>query len=250
MQRSTATPVQTAAPFFSSSFFGGGGSNNTSTTNVSSRSRPGTSAGDSLQQGQGSSEKPSGAGESRQPNVLTKDRDRRPSFGRRSSVSSPGKLRRRASSISSTNGPASHSGGRPSLYLNTDTSIPPPPALPDFVLTAAAAKLSREAEVLASPASVESFNKMLTRTATTPVISGSHGTLAPPPTLTSVSQNEASIVHQHIHEIANKRISTLDYLRKAYVAARCPCCLLLPLPSSFPSFFLFSLSLPFSFFFN
>lgn len=30
-------------------------------------------------------------------------------------------------------------------------------------------------------------------------------------------QSEASMIHQQITDVANKRISTLDYLRKAYV---------------------------------
>lgn len=30
-------------------------------------------------------------------------------------------------------------------------------------------------------------------------------------------QNEAGIMHHHVTELANKRIATLEYLRKAYV---------------------------------
>jgi hypothetical protein len=40
--------------------------------------------------------------------------------------------------------------------------------------------------------------------------------LNPAPPLSGGSQNPIAI-YQHIHEMANKRISTLDYLRKAYV---------------------------------
>ncbi|KAH8893286.1 hypothetical protein GQ53DRAFT_108371 [Thozetella sp. PMI_491] len=218
MQRSGATPTQTAAPFFSSSFFAGSGSNNTSTTNVSSRSRPGTSAGEQV-----SSEKSAEPALPRQPNVLTKDRDRRPSFSRKGSFSSPGRgLRRRASSNSLPSNGASSNGGRPSLQLNTDTSIPPPPALPPDYALAAAAKLSRDNEALQSPASTDSFSKMLSRTAPTPTsaysatMASSTTALAPPANIAPGQQSEATIVHQHIQEIANKRISTLDYLRKAH----------------------------------
>ncbi len=213
MQKTGATPTQTAAPFFSSS-------SNTSTTNVSSRSRPGTSAGEPT-----SNEKP--GEQPRQPNVLTKDRERRPSFSRKGSFSSPGRgLRRRASSTSLPSNGAPSNGGRPNLQVNTTSaSIPPPPALPPDYALAAAAKLSREPDPLQSPASNDSFSKMLGRTAPTPTngysATGSNGTggLAPPANVAPGQQSEAAIVHQHIQEIANKRISTLDYLRKAYVLA-------------------------------
>lgn len=98
----------------------------------------------------------------------------------------------------------------------TDPAIPP---LPDFAI-ANAAKLSRDNEVVVqSPASVDSFSKMLSRTAPTPA-NGYNNALTTPPiqaNLQSGFPSESNVIYQHIQEIANKRISTLDYLRKAYV---------------------------------
>jgi hypothetical protein len=97
----------------------------------------------------------------------------------------------------------------------TDPAIPP---LPDFAF-ANAAKLSRDNEIAAqSPASVDSFSKMLSRTAPTPA-NGYNNALTTPPIPQANAQsgfpNESNVIYQHIQEIANKRISTLDYLRKA-----------------------------------
>ncbi|KAI1370565.1 hypothetical protein F4677DRAFT_457749 [Hypoxylon crocopeplum] len=201
MQRSAATtPTHNATPFFSTNLWGA----KDSTSNPqslsqfqpqpqqgaagSSRSRPGTSSGEQKE---------------REHNVLTKDRDRKPSFGRKPSFSSPSKGKRRASSSNAGSG----SGGQ----IKTDAAAPPA-IPPDFAL-AAPAKLSREAEATPSPASTDSFTKMMGRTAPTP-INGHY----PPNSATSppLLQNEIPSLHQHIHEVANKRISTLDYLRKAH----------------------------------
>ncbi|KAK3328335.1 hypothetical protein B0T19DRAFT_187729 [Cercophora scortea] len=165
----------------------------------------------------------------RQPNVLHKDRDRdrdrdrdpdrRPSFHSRKlsfSSSSPGKGKRRAFSSGNNNNTSSSAaaagnGGA----LAADELIPP---LPDFDFTlAAAAKLSRETETVQSPTLYvdSSFARMLSRTGTTPVNGfSSTSQLIPPPAV--VQQSEASALHQHLQEMANKRISTLDYLRKAH----------------------------------
>ncbi|KAI3390729.1 hypothetical protein diail_8777 [Diaporthe ilicicola] len=103
-----------------------------------------------------------------------------------------------------------------------------PPALPDFALSAAAKK-SRETDVFASPGSAAktsmdisggyiqtSNSRMLSRSGTTPVNGfPSGGGMMPPPSAGGM-QNESNMVHQHIHEMANKRISTLEYLRKAH----------------------------------
>lgn len=152
---------------------------------------------------------------------LAQDRDRRPSFSglaRRASFSSSGKAKRRPSN-------SSVSGVQPRAAGDN------PPALPDFA-AATAAKYTKEYEnAKESPASVDSFSRMLSRTAptsnghhpaTTPPLPGdgrasvsAQGGLAPP--LPSQPLPEGSVVYQHIQEIANKRISTLDYLRKAYV---------------------------------
>ncbi|KAL2278889.1 hypothetical protein FJTKL_14063 [Diaporthe vaccinii] len=103
-----------------------------------------------------------------------------------------------------------------------------PPALPDFAL-AAAARTSRDTDVFASPNSAPkssmdisggyiqtSNSRMLSRSGTTPVNGfPSGGGMMPPPSAGGM-QNESNMVHQHIHEMANKRISTLEYLRKAH----------------------------------
>ncbi|KAK3685780.1 hypothetical protein B0T22DRAFT_500550 [Podospora appendiculata] len=157
----------------------------------------------------------------RQPNVLQKDRDRdldrRPSFHNRklSLSSSPSKGKRRAFSSGNTSATAAaNGGGGGGSALAADELIPP---LPDFDFTlAAAAKLSRETETVQSPTLYvdSSFARMLSRTGTTPVNGFSSTSQLAPPAV--VQQSEASAMHQHIQEMANKRISTLDYLRKAH----------------------------------
>ncbi|KAK4150976.1 hypothetical protein C8A00DRAFT_17560 [Chaetomidium leptoderma] len=207
MQRSAATPTQTAAPFFSS-LFGGGGGGTSSNANkppnpppspTSNPQRPTTSSGDNI-----------AGGSPRQQKVLLKDR--KPSFGRKasfifSSSSSPGKRdRRRADSASSNTGPPADGGGttgptlthRPSATQlfsdSTGLSLPDP-----------------------SPKTSDGFSKMLSRGAVTP-ISGYPVAMNGPGSMLSGSaqQSEQGVVHQHILETANKRISTLDYLRKAH----------------------------------
>ncbi|TDZ15854.1 hypothetical protein Cob_v011145 [Colletotrichum orbiculare MAFF 240422] len=203
MQRSGATPTTASAPFFSTSFF-----------SSSSKSRPGTSSGDQQQsQSQSQSQPPPQPSpffppplpySSSGPNLLTKDR--KSSFGRKPSFSSPSKSKRRANSSSS-------GGGN---VVVTDRNVPP--ALPDFAL-AAAAKITRDADNLQSPASADSFSKMLSRSHT-----GSTS-LAPdrlqPPPMSGGHPNmwqssESVVLHMQMQEMANKRISTLDYIRKAH----------------------------------
>lgn len=188
MQRNGTTPAQNTAPLFSASFF-----NNTLTSS--------------------SSNTLTASPESKEARKLQKDRDRRPSFGRKTSFGSPSR-RRASSSTGNTTG----DGGRPPGINVIVTDASAPPALPNFALQlAAAAKLSRETEVLPSPASADSFSKMLSRTAPMPV--NGYAQLAPPAPVVGQSQpSEASMVHHHIQETANKRISTLDYLRKASVS--------------------------------
>lgn len=180
----------------------------TATQAATARRRPSTSHGDRDE----AQERPPGP---------PKDRDRRPSFSglaRRASFSSSAKGKRRPSN-------SSVSGVQPRADGDN------PPALPDFA-AATAAKYTKEYEnAKDSPASVDSFSRMLSRTA--PTSNGHHPATTPPlpndgrpsistqgglaPPLPSQSQPEGSVVYQHIQEIANKRISTLDYLRKAYV---------------------------------
>lgn len=186
MQRYGATPAQNAAPFPPS---------HSSTSSASTSALP--------------SDKRETAREGR--NKLRKDRDRsrdrRPSLGRKSSSGSLGK--RRPSSSAGNAG----DGGRPPRLNLVVTDNTAPPALPEFALQlAAAAKLSREIEVIQSPASADSFSKMLSRAAGAPI--NGYSQLAPP-VATQAQLSESIMVHQHIQELANKRISTLDYLRKA-----------------------------------
>ncbi|KAI1868857.1 hypothetical protein JX265_006836 [Neoarthrinium moseri] len=183
--------MESGAPYFTNNVF----YTHTSAKETGKRSRPGTSHGERSNSNTGD-----------RPNVLTKDRERRNSLSRRASFSSPSKGKRRPSS-------SAHGGA-----VVTDAAIPP--ALPDFAL-ATAAKFAKENEVaVQSPASVDSFSKMLSRTA--PVPSNSYGggmNAVPPmpqPGLQASQPSESDIIYQHIQEMANKRISTLDYLRKAH----------------------------------
>ncbi|KAI1466184.1 uncharacterized protein F4812DRAFT_99393 [Daldinia caldariorum] len=200
MQRSaSSTPTQNATPFFSTNIWGNSSSSNSNSNaqaqsnqggRSSSRSRPGTSSGDKDKE--------------REPNILIKERDHKPSFGRKPSFSSPSKGKRRGSS--------SNAGAGTGSQIRTDAAIPPA-IPPDFAL-AAAAKLAKESDiVISSPASTDSFSKMIARATPTP-LNGYYpaSTMTSPPLI----QNEIPSLHQHIHEVANKRISTLDYLRKAH----------------------------------
>ncbi|KAK8099076.1 uncharacterized protein PG998_012317 [Apiospora kogelbergensis] len=223
-----------AAPFSRSASISGATSrrnhnHNTITTNTTSnnsltahapgpRSRPSTSHGER--------EATTAPPAKERPKLLSKERDRKPSFTglvRRASFSG-----RRRGSVSNGNAAAPGGGGGGHHNPLDDGA---PPALPEHAL-ANAAKYSKEysqttttAAHQSSPASVDSFSRMLSRTA--PTSNGFGAAVASPPLPTeragSIStqgglgpQNESSIIYQHIQEIANKRISTLDYLRKAH----------------------------------
>ncbi|KAK3296815.1 uncharacterized protein B0H64DRAFT_110032 [Chaetomium fimeti] len=209
MQRSAATPTPSAAPFFSSIFGGGGGTDNTKNTNTNTNP-PLSPTSKPAQQPTSPGEEVTG-GTARQPRTLTKDR--KPSFGRKSSFvflssSSPSKkTRRRADSATSNPGPPADGGGiavstlphRPSTtQLHSEDPVPP---LPD-----------------PSPKTNDGLSKMLSRGAATPIpgynASGSGSMLSG----AGMGQQggELNVVHQHIQETASKRISTLDYLRKAH----------------------------------
>ncbi|KAI0596345.1 hypothetical protein F4775DRAFT_315947 [Biscogniauxia sp. FL1348] len=238
MQRSATTSgstSQNAGIVFLTNIWGSTGSSSNSHSNTHSnahsnshsssnpngtRSRPGTSSGDR--------EQPSTSIFS-----SSKDKDhhsRRPSFGRKASFSSPSKGKRRQSS--------SASNGNSAQGVVTDASTPP--ALPDL-----AKYLSREnhhshhhhphhhnhqthhphhnhlkdVEATPSPVSGDSFSKMIGRSAPTPTNGFYTSSAVSPPIVTSglqALQPEAPSLHQHIQDIANKRISTLDYLRKAH----------------------------------
>lgn len=56
--------------------------------------------------------------------------------------------------------------------------------------------------------------------AVNPTFESSHGVNSVPPAISgggSFGPQSASAIYQHIHDMASKRISTLDYLRKALV---------------------------------
>ncbi|KAI0967382.1 hypothetical protein F4678DRAFT_251805 [Xylaria arbuscula] len=200
MQRSASSaPIQGTIPFFSTNIWGSSSSKTdansaalaqgaTGTSN--SRSRPGTSAGGDQ----------------------SREHSRRPSFGRKSSLSSPSKGKRRASSSASNGG-----GGGDQII--TDATAPP--ALPDYAL-AAAAKISRDPDVIVSPTSVDSFSKMISRTMSAPssglyqTMSGVSGNNLSPQSSIPMLPTETPSLFNHIQDVANKRISTLDYLRKAH----------------------------------
>lgn len=179
-------------------------SNSLTTNHPGQRSRPSTSHGEREGTAQPAKER---------PRLLSKERDRKPSFTG---------LVRRASFSGKRRG--SVSNGTTGGQIIVDDNAPP--ALPEHAL-ANAAKYSKEYENTAAPlpASVDSFSRMLSRTA--PISNGYNNGVTSPPMPTerhgSISaqgglgpQNESNIIYQHIQEIANKRISTLDYLRKAY----------------------------------
>jgi hypothetical protein len=153
-------------------------------------------------------------------------------------------LRRRANSSSSLR---DRDGVGAALGLGTTSRKPAltnrgiPPALPDFALSAAA-RTSRDTDVFSPPNSAPkssmdisggyiqtSNSRMLSRSGTTPVNGFPPGGGMMPPPSAGAMQNESNMVHQHIHEMANKRISTLEYLRKAYALSNPP----FP-PSTFP----------------
>ncbi|KAI1158025.1 hypothetical protein F5B18DRAFT_122925 [Nemania serpens] len=213
MQRSAgSTPIQGTIPFFSSNLWGTSKSDLTTLTsaqsasgnsnNSNSRSRPGTSSGP---------DPPKDAKES-------KEHSRRPSFTRKPSLSSPSKAKRRASSSASNAG-----GGGGGGQIITDATAPP--ALPDYALPAAAKITSRDADAIVSLSSVDSFSKMISRTMSAPsngLYQTMSGVAAAAPSSTSPKSSvpmlptEMPSLYSHIQDVTSKRISTLDYLRKAH----------------------------------
>ncbi|KAI1434306.1 hypothetical protein GGR50DRAFT_414160 [Xylaria sp. CBS 124048] len=168
---------------------------------------------------------------------LVKEHSRKSSFGRKASFTSPSKAKRRASLSGSNGGGAGSSGGG---QIITDATAPP--ALPNYVL-AAAAKISKDkdkdkdkekekdkdkdTDAVVSPSTFESISRMAVRSMS---ISAAHSsalfqTMAGAPNSSSVTSpqsvtptlpTEAPSLFSHVQELANKRISTLDYLRKAH----------------------------------
>ncbi|CAG7558868.1 unnamed protein product [Fusarium equiseti] len=139
-------------------------------------------------------------GQSVDPLLLPKDR--KASFSRKASLGS-----RRGSSF----------GNGPNAYV-TDAAAPP--ALPEYALSAAA-KVARPSDSEASQTTPT--EAMLSRSATgsttlhgvpsTPLGFMPNGAVG---TAGMWQQNEASIMYHHVTELANKRIATLEYLRKAH----------------------------------
>ncbi|KAG6087275.1 hypothetical protein E4U30_000641, partial [Claviceps sp. LM220 group G6] len=157
---------------------------------------------------------------------------RKLSFSRKSSLS--GSIRRRGSSVGSV-----------AVANAVVTDAAAPPALPDYALPAAAKVQQQQLQLqqqqqarearrelgsvddsgVRSPGSptgtVFTGGGIMSRTAT----STTFGQMMPPPPPTPLGishgaggmwqQSEASVIYQQITEVASKRISTLDYLRKA-----------------------------------
>lgn len=161
----------------------------------SSKSRPGTASGDSSQQQPPFLQQP-------QPNLLSKDR--KPSFARKTSFTSPTRSSKKRS------GSSGSVSGRGGGYV-TDSSAPP--ALPDYALSAAA-RVTREGEP--GSATGDGFSRIHSRGAATPTAFHTGALTSYPPT-GHVWQGEAATMHKNMREIVRKRMYTLDYLRKAYV---------------------------------
>jgi hypothetical protein len=200
MQRSAATPAQPAAPFFSSLF--GGGSTTSSNKSQSQTQNPPLSPTSKPQRPTSSGDDNAGGSPRQQKTLQKEQKDRKPSFGRKPSIfsSSASPSKRNVRRVSSTPGAPADGGGLPSTqFFFSDCTTTGPP-LPD-----------------PSPGTADGFSKMLSRGAVTPISGYTVGMTGTGSVLGSTGpQSELAVVHQHIQETANKRISTLDYLRKAY----------------------------------
>ncbi|KAL2135375.1 hypothetical protein VTI74DRAFT_8787 [Chaetomium olivicolor] len=199
MQRSAATPTTSAAPFFSS-LFGGGGT----TKSDSNRGRDRDRDQRNNPPPSPKSSRPPSSGEGTAGGASPRQHaTRKPSFGRKPSFifssSSPSrKGRRRADSAASTTGPPPDGSGTtgtslphrpPAIQLFPDTAVPPIPE--------------------PSPNEPESASSRMLTLPAMPAMSGL-------PVGMSGSLAEMAMLHQQIQETAQKRISTLEYLRKAH----------------------------------
>ncbi|KXJ87606.1 hypothetical protein Micbo1qcDRAFT_167140 [Microdochium bolleyi] len=229
MQKSGVTSNQSSTPFFSTPIWGGASGNSNggsssgkddgrkhtkseSNASASKLTRPGTSSGGALDP-------------LAQPDTnTTNHRDRKQSFVRKASYAAPEKGRRRSSN-----------GGIGSLddTIHTDPSIPP--AIPDFLANSRTTKAEADSNNPISPtALIDSFPKNFSRSssrvtptpdtarmasyypfaataATSPPVNG-----APTQMQLPSMEGSSSMVHTHIFEMSNKRISTLEYLRKSH----------------------------------
>lgn len=196
MQSSSATGL--TPTFASASYFTNGA---TSPSRPTTRDGSSPSAGGGLFAGVGLPQPP-------QSQAQAKDKERKTSFSRRSSLSSS----RRRGSTATTGA---------SNAVITDAAAPP--ALPDYALSAAVKIPSQKdnRDAVRSPVSPEAYG--LNTTSLTRTGSNNAGTMQPltPSGLgpgispTQWHQPEASMIHQQIVEAAHKRISTLNYMRKA-----------------------------------
>ncbi|KAK6222795.1 hypothetical protein LQW54_000604 [Pestalotiopsis sp. IQ-011] len=188
--------MESAAPYFTNNIF--------YSKDAGKRSRPGTSSGN-------------GNGDLLNVPTTPAPKERRSSLGRRrsSSLTSPSKGKRRTSSSAAAN------GGQP---VNDNTTKVP--AIPITVLSAFT-KLSKQQQTevpVLSPTSPDFPSRMLSRSGQGSTSGfGNMAGVAPPafpqhpggvsgPSL----PQESNIIYGHLQEIASKRISTLDYLRKAH----------------------------------
>lgn len=238
----SSTPTgPNAAPFFSSFFGTSFSSNSIAPTTITTRSRPSTSAGEH----QSSPPQPPpplplplppsalpeipplAAEHQHRRHVLTKER--RPSLKKKSSFT-----RRRASSSSGglAVGFLFHQGSTGNHPL-VDANASPPPPLPSSAATTtttpsvlSASPLPRQLQPQPQPQPQPPGKMMSTSFGANSVVAGlginggpasalssSNGQLAP--SIVSSQSSEATLVYQHIQELAAKRISTLEYLRKA-----------------------------------
>lgn len=147
---------------------------------------------------------------SRSPGVLTKER--RPSIGRKSSFS----RLRRSNSVSNVAASAAVKKDAPGrqgkLRIGTDRAAPPLPDISRSQYSRTETGLDPSYYLQSPPLSADSFSRMLSRTTTNNTV----GQMAPQSVPSSSQQDSHSLVYQHMQETANKRISTLDYLRKAH----------------------------------
>jgi hypothetical protein len=208
MQRSAAPPGQTAAPFFSSLFGGGGGTTNRA--NRDNRDRDNRDKSQPPPSPKSKSHRPTSPGDDHPGGLSPKQqkdkgllKDRKPSLGRKPSfifsaaTASPGKKQRnRADSGASTTGPPADGGG-----TTTGPTLAHRPSATQLFID--------HTDPAPNPA-----DRMLSRGAVTP-ISGYPAMTGTGPIAGLGQQSESSVMHQHIQDTANKRISTLDYLRKA-----------------------------------
>lgn len=219
MQKSSLASNQNAPPFFTTPVWGGNGSGSGS-GNGREESRKHTKTG-SIASITKSRHVPGPTSLDPLAVPESKDRDRKPSFGRKSSFAPSDRGRRR----SSTSG-----GGLGSLdedeSLYTDSSIPP--AIPDFLANSRATR--PEIEVPPTPSTlIDSFTFSRSSSRATPSAASAAMTsyypfaATSPPSTGAPTQMQlppiegsSSMVHTHIFETSTKRIHTLEYLRKSY----------------------------------